>query len=555
MAGETTQFLPRIPPPAKPVPPVRPVESTQVIPVFRDIPLATETTQHIPVIPGHDSRVDPAVDYDDYGTDDYAQPEPTAKDPARRRGRKRVLIAAGSLLVVLAVGVAVVFASPTVARRLGLTSVAGPVTQSPPSPVVFSAQLKPPNDAGPVPTDSGVNQALGGAAANPALGTLAGTVLDGATGNVLWDHGSTTPVAPASTNKLLTSAAALLTLGPQTTLDTTVVAGSEPGTIILVGGGDPTLSSLPAPQQSVYPGAARIDDLAAQVKAHNPGQITRILVDTSRFSGPPTAPGWDPPSASQDNYAPIQPVMLDGGRLDPTRPDTSRTYTPALAAGQALATRLGLPTSAVATTNTPTPAGAQPLAVVHSATVPDLVTNLLQISDNVLAEELGRAVALADNKPPTFTGGTEAVLDVLRRNGFDTTGVNLTDSSGLSPADRLPPRLLAQILRVAASSDTTDPRVAKLRPLLSGLPIAGSPVGDGTLAGRYQTAPSEAGKGWVRAKTGTLTAQGVYALAGIVLDTDGRVLVFALVSNGAPSATAPQIIDTMAATLRGCGCR
>jgi D-alanyl-D-alanine carboxypeptidase/D-alanyl-D-alanine-endopeptidase (penicillin-binding protein 4) len=97
--------------------------------------------------------------------------------------------------------------------------------------------------------------------------------------------------------------------------------------------------------------------------------------------------------------------------------------------------------------------------------------------------------------------------------------------------------------------------VAKLRPLLLGLPIAGSPVGDGTLSGRYQTSPSSAGKGWVRAKTGTLTEQGVFALAGVVLDVDGRVLVFALVSNQAPSTLAPSVLDTMAAALRGCGCR
>jgi D-alanyl-D-alanine carboxypeptidase/D-alanyl-D-alanine-endopeptidase (penicillin-binding protein 4) len=323
--------------------------------------------------------------------------------------------------------------------------------------------------------------------------------------------------------------------------------------MVVGGGGDPTLSSLPAPQQSVYPGAARIDDLAAQVRKNDPGQISRIVVDASRFSGPQSAPGWDPQSPTQDNWAPIQSAMLDGGRLIPTKSDTPRTYFPALSAGQALAARLGVPAAAVTVTYTPT--SGQVLGQVHSATLPDLVTNLLQISDNVLAEDLGRAVAIADNKPPTFTGAAEAVVDVLRRNGFDTTGVGLLDSSGLSPQDRLPPRLLAQVLRVAASANAADPRVAKLRPLLSGLPIAGSPVGDGTLAGRYQAAQSAAGRGWVRAKTGTLTAQGVFALAGIVLDADGRVLVFAFVSNQAPSALAPFELDAMAAALHGCGCR
>jgi D-alanyl-D-alanine carboxypeptidase/D-alanyl-D-alanine-endopeptidase (penicillin-binding protein 4) len=336
-------------------------------------------------------------------------------------------------------------------------------------------------------------------------------------------------------------------------LNTTVVAGSTPGTVILVGGGDPTLNSLPSPKQSVYPGAARMTDLAAQVKAHVSGPITKILVDTSRFTGPLTGQGWDPETASQDNYAPIQSVMMDGGRKKPTIPDTPRTYQPALTAGQALAKDLGVSTSVVSMTDTPTPTGGQTLGEVHSAPVPDLVTNLLQISDNVLAEAMGRAVAISDGKPASFAGATQAVLDVLHRNGFNTTGADLADNSGLSPSDLLPPSLLAQVLRVAASTSTTDPRVAKLRPLLSGLPIAGSKVGDGTLAGRYRTAPASAGRGWVRAKTGTLSDQGVNALAGLVLDKDGRVLVFAFNANHS-TGLAPTSLDDMAAALRGCGC-
>jgi D-alanyl-D-alanine carboxypeptidase/D-alanyl-D-alanine-endopeptidase (penicillin-binding protein 4) len=145
------------------------------------------------------------------------------------------------------------------------------------------------------------------------------------------------------------------------------------------------------------------------------------------------------------------------------------------------------------------------------------------------------------------------VLDVLQRNGFNTADADIHDNSGLSPSDRIPPSLLAQVLRVAASPDTADPRVAKLRPLLYGLPIAGSTLGDATLSHRYQTAQSAAGKGWVRAKTGTLGDQGVYALAGVVLDKDGRLLVFAFNSGGASPAGQP-VLDEMAAALRGCGC-
>ena len=57
----------------------------------------------------------------------------------------------------------------------------------------------------------------------------------------------------------------------------------------------------------------------------------------------------------------------------------------------------------------------------------------------------------------------------------------------------------------------------------------------------------------VRAKTGTLT--GVSSLAGITTDADGRLLVFALMSNGGlPSAVRPKL-DAIAAQLSRCGCR
>ena len=87
-----------------------------------------------------------------------------------------------------------------------------------------------------------------------------------------------------------------------------------------------------------------------------------------------------------------------------------------------------------------------------------------------------------------------------------------------------------------------------LRPLLVGLPVAGA---SGTLADRYH-GPSAPGRGWVRAKTGTLT--GVNSLAGTVLDTDGRMLVFALLSNGPNPASVRPRLDALAAELRSCGC-
>jgi hypothetical protein len=64
---------------------------------------------------------------------------------------------------------------------------------------------------------------------------------------------------------------------------------------------------------------------------------------------------------------------------------------------------------------------------------------------------------------------------------------------------------------------------------------------------------ASAGRGVVRAKTGTLT--GVSSLAGITTDADGRLLVFAFMSNDViPSVVRPRL-DAIAAALSRCGCR
>ena len=60
----------------------------------------------------------------------------------------------------------------------------------------------------------------------------------------------------------------------------------------------------------------------------------------------------------------------------------------------------------------------------------------------------------------------------------------------------------------------------------------------------------------MRAKTGTL--DDVRALAGLVVDRDGGLLSFAFMINRVPAETmtaSAAILDRLAATLAGCGCR
>lgn len=77
--------------------------------------------------------------------------------------------------------------------------------------------------------------------ADPALGTVrTASVVDTATGQVLFESGPREPMTPASTTKIATASAALAALGPDYRIRTTVTPGAGPGEIVLVGGGDPS---------------------------------------------------------------------------------------------------------------------------------------------------------------------------------------------------------------------------------------------------------------------------------------------------------------------------
>ena len=195
----------------------------------------------------------------------------------------------------LAVGLGVLaMVAVIVAAAVLLTGAHGNGRNRIPDPVPAAADpgVVPVDSSAPVPTTAGLTAALAPSLANPDLGVITGRVADAQTGKLLWQQGSDVPMQPASTNKVLTAAAALLTLERDERVSTRVMAAessARPGVIVLVGGGDPTLSAAPADEATWYPGAARISDLAAQVRDSGVTP-TSILVDTSLYTGPAMAP-------------------------------------------------------------------------------------------------------------------------------------------------------------------------------------------------------------------------------------------------------------------------
>ncbi|MFD4660706.1 D-alanyl-D-alanine carboxypeptidase/D-alanyl-D-alanine-endopeptidase [Kitasatospora sp. NPDC058444] len=411
------------------------------------------------------------------------------------------------------------------------------------------------------PTPQGLQQALAAVRADQSLGEVNFAVADVATGQLLYGSGENAAATPASTTKLATAVAALSLIPGDTRLHTRVVRGADPGTITLVGGGDPTLTALPADQVQIGGQPADADtapaslDLLARQTAEslrNLGLTTvQLDYDLSLYAGSPQHRNHD-----GQNIALVVPLMVDEGKVDPkSREDApDRVANPAAAAADTFAALLnargitvtGKPKPAAAPAPAPTAGGAAPLGDVFSPTVARLVERLLTTSDNQLAEAMARQVAVAAHQPASFEGAAAAVTQELTRLGVPMGGVVLNDGSGLHPGNAIPPAVLTRLLVLAASEQHPT-----LRPVLTGLPVAGF---TGTLNKRYGSGSGAAdAAGLIRAKTGTLN--GVNTLAGTVVDADGRLLAFAVMTRTtAPVDTARAAMDRFAGRLTACGC-
>ena len=524
------------------------------------VPLNT-TRPTSPAPAGSDKAAAPADD----------APKREEAGTGRNKRTKSVSILAAVVLLALVAVLGLVVRPGPVDGWLGAeaesTPSAAPRTPDPaPTPVLAAAETD-----GATPDTAAVQAALDPLVGSSALGnTVHVSVLDAATSTVLYAKNADVPTTPASTTKLLTAATALAARGPAYRLTTRVVAGENPGEVVIVGGGDPTMS---VDGNQLFPGAARLDKLAEQVKeALGDTPATRVYVDMSLYEGPETATGWGSSDIAEGQVARIQPFMTNGGRIDPVHNEFGgdpRYSNPANAAGKLFAGAIGVkaavragkapetaeggagaPSGAPGASAAPEAAGAwtpgRELGKVESPPLVQIVDWMLQQSDNVLAEAVARQVPLAAGKPASFEGASEAMLAKLEELGLPSDEANLYDGSGLSRNNGISPTLLVRTLALAANGSD-----ANLSALFNGLPVAGW---SGTLRTRFVTpSPNQEAQGIVRAKTGTLS--GVNTLAGVLVNKDGRVMVFAIMAVGGASAiSARAALDKVAARLVECGC-
>ncbi len=368
-------------------------------------------------------------------------------------------------------------------------------------------------------------------------------VLNPATNEVLFDVQGDVPAQTASVMKLLTATAALQVLGPNYRVQTKVYADLDnPGHIVIIGAGDPTLSRVRAGVQSVYKDAPKLADLAVQINEWaRSTPITNITLDSTYFE----PEGWDPGNPETERTIGYQSIVtalqVDGDRANPTVLTSPRSTNPVNTAGVALKKAIGPLAASATLTEAKAGENLLEIASVRSQPISKWIEHMLKVSDNTESEFLARLVS----KQLGYSGSRDS-LDValkaaLTRAGLSTLDLVLLDGSGSNEANRVPATFINALLKKVLNED------GDLGVIRRALPVAAE---TGSLANRFQGENIDAA-GKIFAKTGWTKNE--YSLAGIIKAKDGTDLVFSIAAIGNVNATAKDAIDNLATGIYRCG--
>lgn len=407
--------------------------------------------------------------------------------------------------------------------------------------------------------------------------SIGALVVDGADGHVLFAREPDRALVPASNLKILTAIAALSAFGPEHRFETEVLADRVPdadgavGTLYVRGGGDPALSSeelwrlaadlrragLRSVKDAVVVDASLFDAERwhpswghVSARAYN-APVSSFTANYGAFAvqvapgaaaGDPLRVTLDPPvswlrlvnrarTLSSRSRVGLQvdrragggfeEVLVSGGLRAGASPQTVYRSVSDPVGYASGVLRLQLEANGVAVAETlrreAIPEDAVPVLRFEGKALAEVVRLFLKYSNNAIGEGLVKALgARAGARPAGWRDGIRAVHDELTGLGIALDAVVQVDGSGLSYANRVPPRSFVTALRAAERSFRFGPE------FVSALPIAAA---DGTLAERVEGAAHG-----VRAKTGSLTR--VTGLSGYAHRPDGGVLVFSLLVNG-----------------------
>lgn len=397
-------------------------------------------------------------------------------------------------------------------------------------------------------------------------------------GNVVFTAGTDAPLNLASNGKLPTTVAALAHFGSEAVLETTIKGnlgsdGTVDGDLIVVGGGDPSMTVETLKQLVQKTQAAGVATVAG-----------RVCVDDSLFDAVHLPPAFDQKSTGSAYRASVGAFAVDhsvfsvgfrpspllgnparivispagsnvvvdnrsqtvGGKLEKlvlqSHTDGDMTIVVVTGTigiknkGGAVRRRIDDPalqavgvfrhlleTAGVSVENdeicrTKTPANLEPLVVHSSPKMARLVAEVNLHSNNMMAETLLKLVAAkVGGTPARWSAGQDAVAKLLEQAGLQHGSFQYLNGSGLYEADFASAVDMARFLRWVHGQPFG-------KEFVDSLPIAGK---SGTLRGRMGGTPAGL---HVMAKTGTL--DGVSTLSGYVQAQSGRWYTFAFLFNG-----------------------
>ena len=310
----------------------------------------------------------------------------------------------------------------------------------------------------------------------PTLSNPAMIVIDGTTGQIIYEKNIFSQRKPASVMKVLAGAVTLDHLDPESVFNTTVNIAPEEKTIIIRGSLDPWISldhkvarkmkraSLP------YMG---FNALSA-VKEANGGSLKNYKVIYSNLYSQDISNlkvFW-----AKRGFKPVFKSVSDDEAF--------------LAQGDLITSE-------------------------NSPTVTEILNWMMLWSDNLLADRLARLAARSAGYSLDIKGVDKVFRNLLAQFEIDDRKLVVADASGLSKKNKITAKLMGELLYKIRKEE-------KYALLYESLPIGGV---SGTLENRFTTtAPSAVGL--VRAKTGTLN--GTATLAGYVQSTDREYIFVTL---------------------------
>ena len=306
------------------------------------------------------------------------------------------------------------------------------------------------------------------------LGNPGVILIDKASGEVIYESGSTKARTPASVLKLTSAAAIALTLDASTVFKTAIYKTEKRGVFVIWGENDPWITSN-----------AKYRD--ANKRAYMPKLIKAAF-------------------ASDKKLKKITLIYKGVNNSD------------IYYAKKALKRRASVAYKPLSKDIEVESLITEKLSEVESPPLSKMIRFALLYSDNVLSQRLAMLATGKNGYPLNKDGLNDMVHEKLNSLNVDTTGMKLVDGSGLGGSNRISAVTVSQLLLKIRSEP-------QLKVVYDSLPVGGE---SGTLIGRYHTTAPQA-VGIVKAKTGS--TRHTVSLAGYTRSGE-QEYVFVVIADG-----------------------